>query len=138
MKKKINYILLIDDDEVFNFLNEVVIRQVDCVENVVAVQSGEEGLKVLQELKAEGATYPELIFLDINMPVMNGWEFIDNYKQLEFGHHNHPVLIMLTSSENPGDRARAAEVSVVNEYLNKPLTVETFQQILETNFSGRC
>src|SRR5258708_36657106 len=106
MNKKLNCILLIDDDEPTNFLNKMTIDQSGCAEWVQVVQSGQEALDYLQgtgrfKNRKEDYPRPDLIFLDINMPAMDGWEFLDKYKELPKDQKAEIVLIMLTTSLNP-------------------------------------
>src|SRR5688500_20068236 len=83
MKQKLNCILLIDDDELTNFLNRMVIEEVDCASRVEIMQSARDALKYLTNTTPEGNyPRPDLVFLDINMPAMDGWEFIEKYNQL--------------------------------------------------------
>lgn len=78
----------------------------------------------------EAGTY----FLDINMPVMDGWEFLNEYNKLK-GIDTHPKMIMmLTTSLNPDDRKRAEENSRINDFLTKPLTEESLKMLIEKHF----
>ena len=133
--KKLNCVLLIDDDEPTNFLNEMIISQLDCTESIVAVQSGQEALDYL--CAKEGGQYPQpdLILLDINMPGMNGWEFLVKYKELDETQKGKVIIMMLTTSLNPDDEARAHSISDIKSFMKKPLTKEAFQGVLDQYFS---
>jgi CheY-like chemotaxis protein len=134
MKKKLNSILLIDDDEAINFVHEMFIRKVGCTDKIVSVKSGKQALSFLQTEFDETKELPPLIFLDINMPAMNGWEFLDKYKDFEKSMLEKTTLIMLTSSSNPKDEARAVAIPEVKEYRNKPITIEMLTEILLQHF----
>jgi CheY-like chemotaxis protein len=137
MKEKLNCILLIDDDEPTNFLNELVIKQVDCAEKTVAVQSGQAALDFLKERINGGYPQPELIFLDINMPVMNGWEFLEEYKKLDSDQKAKMVMVMLTTSLNPDDKDKADTIDAIDDFVSKPLTAEIVNEILNKHFADR-
>lgn len=134
MKNKLNCILLIDDDHAINFINERVIRKLDCCHRIIKVLNGAEALELLS-LKEDGNLLkPDLIFLDINMPVMNGWEFLENYQELPENNKGKIVLLMLTTSLNPDDINKASTIKEVNGYRHKPLTIEMLQEILKEYF----
>ncbi len=130
--KKLNQIVLVDDEESSNFLNQVIIRQSKLVESVVAFEESRAALDKLKESILEG-TAPELVLLDINMPQMNGWEFVDEFSKLVNG--NSPTkIVMLTSSINPKDQERAESLSYVSEFRSKPLTTEMLSEIIKNHF----
>jgi CheY-like chemotaxis protein len=131
MKEKLNCILLIDDDEPTNFLNRMTLEQIDCARYIKVVQSGQEALNFLMQ------TTPDLIFLDINMPAMDGWEFLEKYRQLPSAQKASIVMIMLTTSLNPDDEQKALSIPEVNGFENKPLKADRLKEILEAYFPGK-
>ena len=139
MKNKINCILLIDDDEPTNFLSQMIIEEADCAAEIQIAYSGGQAIDYLtsQRTSASGQnTYlrPDLIFLDINMPAMNGWEFLQKYNSLEKEHKGNIVIIMLTTSLNPDDRLRSKDFPDVSGFENKPLTREKLEALLKKHF----
>lgn len=136
MKDKLNCILLVDDDEPTNFLNKMVVEEVDCARHIHVSQSGEEALKFLENAEGEKQMYtpPNLIFLDINMPAMNGWEFLEQYSYLKQEQKANVVIVMLTTSLNPDDCAKAAKIADVSGFETKPLTAEKLSVILKKYF----
>lgn len=135
--KKLNCVLLIDDDEPTNFLNEMIISQLDCTERIVAVQSGLEALAYLTNDESGGCPQPDLILLDINMPGMNGWEFLEKYRVLDQSQRGTVVVVMLTTSLNPDDEAKAHGMEDIDTFMKKPLTKEMFSQLLKERFPNR-
>lgn len=133
MRKKLNCILLIDDNDADNHYHQIIIEQMNITESV---QIAENGLEALAFLKKENQVAPELIFLDINMPKMNGWEFLDEYKNLDAQQKAEIVIVMLTTSANPDDIKRAETIAEVNGFKVKPLTEEMLNEILEKHFSS--
>src|SRR5688572_6747168 len=130
MKKHVHCIMLIDDNPDDNFFHERLIRKHGRADVVVAKQSGEEALAYLRAKSEHEDKHPDIIFLDINMPGMNGWEFLDVYRQLEEHLRSKVMVVMLTTSENPDDYKRAAAYNLVSDFRSKPLTVEMLDEIL--------
>jgi len=130
MKRKLSCILLIDDDSATNFYNEMIIKKAECTENIVAVQSGAQALEYLRSKPDGKHPQPELIFLDINMPAMNGWEFLEEYKNLDEEQKGKMVVVMLTTSLNPADKERAETIDEVTAFKNKPVSVEMLEEVI--------
>lgn len=118
-------IYLIDDDEIQNLINTRVISIVSDAIEVKAFTSAEIALAELKE-KKEGL--PEMIFLDINMPKMNGWGFLDAYQNEE----NKVKVYMLSSSINNKDIQKSETYDIVNGFICKPLVVEKLAEILKS------
>ncbi len=133
---RLNCILLIDDDEPTNYLNKKLIREAGCADYVVTKESGEEGLDYLVSCAEGAGTLPELIFLDINMPAMNGWEFLDEYRKLDESIQSEVLLVMLSTSLNPDDRKRAESMEEVAGFINKPFNMVTLDEVLEDYFKN--
>jgi CheY-like chemotaxis protein len=136
MTQKISSILLIDDNPDDNFYNRLIIEEAGVANTVYEVGSGEEAL---QFLKKEGKyaeiplAHPQLIFLDINMPGMNGFEFLEAYKKLEDQPEDRVVVMMLTTSTNPADKQEAKKLQV-DEFTVKPLTENRLLDIVDNYF----
>lgn len=125
-------IYLIDDDKVFNFLNETLIKkekgdqyQVQSFDNARAALE-----KIRYNISLPDGILPSKIFLDINMPEMDGWEFLDEFEQIQFNEHNCEV-IMLTSSISPLDIAKSRTYSCVRDFVSKPITSEKLNELLD-------
>ncbi|MEC4048653.1 response regulator [Flavobacterium sp. SUN046] len=138
--KKLNCILLIDDDEGTNFLNKFIIEKTGIAEKVDTVYNGKEALEYLTntgKYSHRGSEYsqPALIILDINMPIMDGWEFINAYNNLDDNQKGEIVIVMLSTSENPDDIERAQKLTSISEFRNKPLTIDIIEEIFNKYFS---
>jgi CheY-like chemotaxis protein len=139
MDNKLNCILLVDDDAPTNYLNEEIIRDVDCVDHVQIAETGKEALDYLAsrgQFTTNGSIYPQpdLIFLDINMPGMDGWEFLQEYEKLPPDQRGKMIIVMLTTSLNPEDELKAKASDGIAGFITKPLTREMVQDILERHF----
>ncbi len=132
--KKLNTVLLIDDDEPTNYFNRMVIEESGLVENIVVLEMAEEALKYLSTEENGKYPKPDLIFLDINMPGMNGWEFLSEYEKLPISQQGKVIVVMLTTSLNPDDFERAKEYEQIEEFFSKPLTIEGVKEIISKNF----
>jgi CheY-like chemotaxis protein len=140
MKQLLNCILVIDDDEPTNFFTGMIIEESGCTHYIKLVQSGQEALEYLIKSEAgNDANYPtpDLIFLDINMPAMNGWEFLEEYQKVRKTEHEKVIIVMLTTSLFPEDRAKADEIGDISGFENKPLTSENFERIISKYFRGQ-
>jgi CheY-like chemotaxis protein len=139
MKKKLSCILFIDDDEPTNFLNKLIVEDSNCTDSVQVVQSGQEALNYLTQagtIQNNGHQYPkpELIFLDINMPGMDGWEFLESYQKLPGSQKANIIMVMLTTSLNPDDEKIASLHATISGFEHKPLQPEMLERILRENF----
>jgi CheY-like chemotaxis protein len=131
MKKKLNCILLVDDDHEDCFFHQIVINKMNIAESIAIAKNG---IEALEFLKKDNPVIPELIFLDINMPKMNGWEFLEHYKHLDKERKARITIMMLTTSANPDDVRKAQEMEDVTGYKTKPLSVEMLTDIMEKYF----
>jgi CheY-like chemotaxis protein len=129
MIKGIRCIMLVDDNEHDNFFHEREIKKVDASIDVVAKQSGNEALDYLKLNREKENLHPDLIFLDINMQGMNGWEFLEQYSLLTKEVQSHALIVMLTTSSNPADNKRAQSFDFISDYITKPLTQEIMIKI---------
>lgn len=133
--KTLSSVLLVDDDQTTNFLNKSLLTRLQVTENVLVALNGEQAMARVQELCTAPATNcPTLILLDVNMPGMNGIEFLQAYKQLPPDMQRPTVIVMLTTSLHPRDVARVEQMAVVAGFISKPLTTEKIQDILRTHF----
>ncbi len=134
MSNVINTVLLIDDDITINYLHNRLIQKNELTNSVLISQNGKEGIQSLTELNSVCSNNENtLIFLDLNMPIMNGWEFLEELKNLNNSLKLNYKLFVLSSSINPDDRKKAENNPLVTGYLSKPLSKEILDQ-LKTKF----
>src|SRR5260221_5197860 len=130
VKKKLSCILLVDDDYEDNVFHKLIISRMQIAESI---EEATDGLEALDNLKKR-QTPPELIFLDINMPRMNGWEFLEEYKDLDAQQKAKTIIMMLSTSSNPDEIKKAQEIAEVSGFKTKPLSKEMLVEILEEFF----
>ena len=126
--------MLVDDNNDDNFFHERVIRKIDCADAIVVKQTAKEAIEFLKQKEQHADLHPELIFLDINMPGMNGWEFLQEYENLDPSLKARIVVVMLTTSENTDDKVKAESYGFLADFKNKPLTKEMLTEVLEKFF----
>lgn len=131
MKKKLNCILLVDDDPDDNYYHQIIINEMNIVNKIDVATNG---IEAVAYLKKENQTPPEIIFLDLNMPKMNGWEFLNEYKHLDNVQKAKVLILILTTSANPDDIKRAKEIKEVSGFETKPLSKELLSQLLNEYF----
>jgi len=134
--KKVNCILLVDDNEADNYYNQYIIQECGICNHIQVVINGVHALDYLRKAGEDSKSFPkpDLIILDINMPCMNGFEFLEQYKNLNENLKSNVLIVMLTTSFNPEDHERAMTFDEVKEYLNKPISGELLQEITEKYF----
>lgn len=133
--KMLPAILLVDDDATTNFLNQRLLSRLNVSRAVHVAGNGVEALTRLQACCQEAPdTFPVLILLDVNMPVMNGFEFLEAYQQLPAAPRRHTVIVMLTTSTLDADQLRAQQLPIAG-YLTKPLTRENMATVLRVHFN---
>ena len=135
MKQRLDLVLLIDDNEADNYLHSLVIKEADIANHIVIKQDGEVALKYLKQIDPSAHSgLPQLLFLDINMPRMNGWEFLEAFDQLPESKKENIIIIMLTTSIHSDDAQRALENPNIAAYLNKPLSIDYLEEIVAQYF----
>ncbi len=135
---KLNQVLIIDDDDINNFISESIIEVSGVAKSSYTCSTARKALDYLQTLRAsEPESLPDAILLDISMPQMNGWEFLDKLKETDILKQKKTVIAMLTSSVYPEDISRAKRYKEVSEYISKPLTEEKMHSFFHKYFPER-
>lgn len=129
MKHKLNNILLVDDDAAVNFINSFLLKKMDCADKITVRENAMLALDYLKNNFLEGNAAPDLIFLDINMPCMNGWEFIEAFRKLP-AQITHSPIVMLTTSTNPDDEEKALCIPEIASFKTKPLSKDKMNNIM--------
>ena len=133
---KLEKVICVDDDPIALLLSKLVLSKSDFASQVITAANGEIAIQYLErpEVIAENnnSHNPLLILLDLNMPVMDGWEFLEQFRAtLYTEHYKTAKVILLSSSIDPNDIERSKEFPMVATFLPKPLTKEMLQTILD-------
>ena len=131
--KKFKTVMLVDDNEIDNLINQKMIEATDLAENILTYTGAKGALEFLKNIEKIPAmlqsAMPEVIFLDIDMPLMDGFQFLDEFEKFSDEVKNGCSIIMLTSSMNPQDVSKAKKSNYVKKYINKPLTQESLEKL---------
>ena len=122
---KLSCVMVVDDSDADQFMSEILLKEYNPDVEILQAYDGVEALEMLKSAEK----LPDLILLDINMPRMNGFEFLEEYCSEKNEDTHAPVVVMLTSSAQNEDKAKAELYNCVKEYLEKPLSVENLQEL---------
>lgn len=128
--EKIKNLALIDDDDTFVFLTKKVIEQTNLVEQIKVFANGRDAINFLKENSGKPDLLPEIILLDLNMPIMDGWQFLEDYIHLKPKMGKKITIYIISSSISPHDIERAKGISEVSDFIIKPVTKEKFISML--------
>jgi len=132
--KKIDTLYLVDDDDIFQLLASEVINSTNLVNKIKVFSNGQEAIKFLESVRDEPDKLPEVIFLDLFMPVLDGWGFLEKYVQLKSRLNKKIIIYIVSSSIDPIDIQRAKSISEVTDYIIKPITREKFLASIKEMF----
>lgn len=130
--RKYRTVMLIDDNEIDNLINQKMIEAAAITENIythTGAKSAIEFLRNMEKLEIASEVLPDVIFLDIDMPLMDGFQFLDEFEKLSSKTKKSCKIVMLTSSINPQDFDRSKKYTNVKLYLNKPLSHESILKV---------
>ena len=128
--KKLDSLCIIDDDPITVFGMKLIMKEIDFCDNISVYGNGEEAISGLVGLTKEGKKLPSVIFLDLNMPIMDGWEFLDDFIKIPINDRDNVTIYILSSSVDPRDLDRVNNYSMVNKYIIKPLNYQVLKTVL--------
>jgi CheY-like chemotaxis protein len=124
-------VLIIDDDEINNFTLEAILERNAHVDSFEIQDGGISALEYLEQAEVSN-DFPDLIFVDINMPEMDGYGFLDQYQSRYLGKHDSTRIYMLSSSVSELDKDRSLAYDFVSEYISKPLSRTKLEELIST------
>ena len=122
-------ICIIDDEEIIQFIVKTILQNLDDNLSLLSYKNGEEALLALKDMEQDDL--PDIILLDINMPVMGGWQSLDEFIKMKPKHDKKIAIYILSSSTAPGDKIRAKVYKDIIGYINKPIEADTLKKITE-------
>ena len=131
IKNRIKRACIIDDDTIFVYGIKRIMNEIDFCDEIIVYANGESALNELGSLVQEGKKLPDVILLDLNMPVMDGWVFLDDFVKIPSHNQEHLSLYLLTSSINPSDIEKAKNYPIVNNFISKPVTISDLKHMLK-------
>src|SRR5690606_14155378 len=128
---RVKSLTLVDDDDIFVFLTRKVIEQTKLVDLIKVFENGLEAINFLKENKDNVSALPEIILLDLSMPIMNGWQFLEAYTKLYPSIGKKITIYICSSSISPDDISRAQAINEVSEYIIKPITKDKLIDLIK-------
>lgn len=126
----IKTVLCVDDDPITLMLSKMVLNKASFCNELVTAKNGEEAILYFENLLISDDNYPKLIFLDLNMPIMNGWEFLDAFIEKELHHTFKEIkVIILSSTVDPNDIEKSKKYPIVIKFLPKPINKEMLESL---------
>lgn len=126
----IRNLMLVDDDEIYLFLAKKAVKDANITQNILEFHNGKDAISFLSSNANATDTLPELIFLDLAMPVMDGWGFLEEYAAIKHNLSKQIVIYVVSSSISPDDIERAKNFSSVTDYIIKPITKDVYIEIV--------
>jgi CheY-like chemotaxis protein len=129
-------ICIVDDDDIYQFTVTRTIEKNKLAKKILIFSDGEQAIEFLVANIANSQDLPDVIFLDINMPIMDGWQFLEEYIMLKPRLGKKIIIYMVSSSIDPVDLNRAKKISEISDYIIKPVTPQMLEGIIASLEEG--
>lgn len=126
---------MVDDDNIYQFTAKKTLESMGLAQEVSIFPDGEQALAFIKQNLSRPELLPDVIFLDINMPIMDGWQFVEAFQELKLP--RKIALYMVSSSVDEADLKRSQEYPVIDDYIIKPVGRSRFEQLLSTPENGQ-
>ncbi|RTY87675.1 response regulator [Flavobacterium sp. RSP49] len=127
---KINTFCIVDDDDIYQFTTSVLLKKTDLVNKIIVFSNGLKAINFLKDEMGNKENIPDVLFLDINMPVMDGWEFLEEYLLIKHMMPKTVVIYMVSSSVDEKDVLKAKSISALSGYLVKPISTQNIMEVI--------
>ncbi|MFS4415871.1 response regulator [Maribacter sp. 2307ULW6-5] len=128
---KIENCCVIDDDPIFIYGIKRMMRDIDFCKDVTVYNNGQDALDGLREMREGHDKLPQVIFLDLNMPIMNGWDFLDEFIKIRPPNSSKTLVYVISSSVDPKDISKVNDYALVSNYILKPITPADLEKVLK-------
>ena len=128
-------IMLVDDDPIFNLLTSKALERIGFTNDFQTASNGEQALRLINSYYSGTHSLPDVIFLDLNMPIMDGFGFVEAFQRLKTPRRKKTKIVILTSSTDPGDIQRAKELGI-EHYLTKPVTEHSLRTVMAPDMAA--
>lgn len=128
--KKINTFCIIDDDDIYQFTTSLMLKKTDLVNKIILFSNGLKAINFLKDELGNIENIPDVLFLDINMPIMDGWEFLKEYLLIKPMIPKTVIIYMVSSSVDERDVLKAKSISEISGYLVKPISSQNIKEVI--------
>lgn len=128
--KKIETFCIVDDDDIYQFTTSLLLKKTDLVNKIIVFSNGLKAINFLKDEMGNKENIPDVLFLDINMPVMDGWEFLEEYLLIKPMMPKTVVIYMVSSSVDEKDVLKAKSISALSGYLVKPISSQNIMEVI--------
>ena len=129
--KLLDVAFIVDDDPIHQFGMKVLLQRIKFSNEVLIYQNGQEAIDALTQRMEKGLKLPSIIFLDLNMPIKDGWGFLDDFVEIPHQNREKIVIYVVSSSINPSDQEKAKKYAVVSNYIVKPISKDQLTNVLD-------
>lgn len=130
--KKVTTTCIIDDDPIFIYGTKRIMKEVNFSSEILVYNNGQDAIDGLTELNDQGENLPDVIFLDLNMPLMTGWEFLDDFVKIPLQDREKVILYIVSSSVDPRDLKRVQSYNIIHKYILKPVSPKDLESVLSS------
>lgn len=128
--KKIDTFCIIDDDDIYQFTTSLLLKKTDLVNKIIVFSNGLKAINFLKDEIGNKENIPDILFLDVNMPVMDGWEFLEEYLLIKPMLPKTVVIYMVSSSVDERDVLKAKSISALSGYMVKPISSQNIMEVI--------
>ena len=129
--RKLASACIIDDDRILVYGMKLMMKEVEFCEDIIVFSNGQEAIDGLTELIDRGEKLPPVIFLDLNMPIKDGWEFLEDFLKIPNNNRDYVTIYIISSSVDQRDQEKSRQYGIVNNYILKPIRHEDLERILK-------
>tara|TARA_R110002051_G_scaffold77045_1_gene140543 strand:+ start:638 stop:1039 length:402 start_codon:yes stop_codon:yes gene_type:complete len=128
---KLNSSCIIDDDAIFIYGTKKIMKKINFCDEILVFNNGKDAMDGLELLAEQNKKLPNVIFLDINMPIMDGWEFLEDFVKIPNNNRDNVTIYIISSSIDPIDIQKVQLYGLVNNYILKPIRIVDLEKVLK-------